>query len=37
MVPGDRGDRIKSRVVDSGEIEIEDNLLNSLRSVVEGN
>jgi LDH2 family malate/lactate/ureidoglycolate dehydrogenase len=37
MVPGDRGDRIRSRVVDSGEIEIEDNLLNSLRSVVEGN
>jgi len=37
MVPGERGDRIRSRVLDSNEIEVEDNLLNSLKSFVEGN
>ena len=37
MVPGERGDRIRSRVLDRNEIEVEDNLLNSLKSFVEGN
>jgi len=37
MVPGERGDRIRSRVLESNEMEVEDNLLNSLRSFVEGN
>jgi LDH2 family malate/lactate/ureidoglycolate dehydrogenase len=37
LVPGERGDKIRSRVLESGEIEIEDNLLESLRSFVEGN
>lgn len=36
MVPGERGDRVRSRVLDSNEIEVEDNLLNSLKSFVEG-
>jgi LDH2 family malate/lactate/ureidoglycolate dehydrogenase len=35
MVPGERGDRIRSRVMEAGEIEIEDNLLNSLKAFVE--
>ncbi len=36
MVPGERGDKIRSKILDSDEIEIEDNLLNSLKSIVEG-
>jgi len=36
MVPGERGDRIRSRILDSNEIEVEDNLYNSLMSFVEG-
>jgi LDH2 family malate/lactate/ureidoglycolate dehydrogenase len=36
LVPAERGDRIRSRVLDSGEIEIEENLFESLRSFVEG-
>jgi LDH2 family malate/lactate/ureidoglycolate dehydrogenase len=36
MVPGERGDRIRSRILDSGELEVEDNLLSSLRIFVEG-
>jgi LDH2 family malate/lactate/ureidoglycolate dehydrogenase len=36
MVPGERGDKIRSKILDSDEIEIEDNLLNSLKSFVEG-
>jgi LDH2 family malate/lactate/ureidoglycolate dehydrogenase len=36
MVPGERGDRIRSKVLEAGEIEIEDNLLNSLKAFVEG-
>jgi L-2-hydroxycarboxylate dehydrogenase (NAD+) len=37
MVPGERGDRIRSKILDSGELEIEENLLKSLKSFVEGN
>ncbi len=37
MVPGERGDKIRSKILDSDEIEVEDNLLNSLKSFVEGN
>ncbi len=37
MVPGERGDKIKSKILDIYEIEIEYNLLNSLKSFVEGN
>ncbi len=37
MVPGERGDRIRSGIIDSDKIEVEDNLLNSLISFVEGN
>ena len=37
LVPGERGDRIGSRVLESNEIEVEDNLLNSLKIFVEGN
>jgi len=36
MIPGERGDRIRSELRDRGEIEVEDNLLNSLRGFVEG-
>jgi L-2-hydroxycarboxylate dehydrogenase (NAD+) len=36
MVPGERGDRIRSKILDSGELEIEENLLKSLKSFVEG-
>ena len=36
MVPGERGDKIRSKIIDSNEIEIEDNLYNSLISFVEG-
>ena len=36
MVPGERGDRIRSRVTECNEIEVEDNLLKSLKSFVEG-
>ena len=35
LVPGERGDRIRTKVLDSNEMEIEDNLLNSLKSFVE--
>ena len=37
MLPGERGDRTRSKVLETGEIEIEDNLLSSLRSFVDGN
>ena len=37
MVPGERGDKIRSKIIDSNKIEVEDNLLNSLISFVEGN
>ena len=37
MIPGERGDKIRSKLLDSGEIEVEDNLLNSLKSFVEAN
>jgi len=37
LVPGERGDGIRSHILDSGEIAVEDNLLNSLKSFVEGN
>jgi len=37
LVPGERGDRMRSRVLNSNEIEVEDNLLNSLKKFVEGN
>jgi LDH2 family malate/lactate/ureidoglycolate dehydrogenase len=37
MVPGERGDKIRSKIIDSDKIEVEDNLLNSLISFVEGN
>jgi LDH2 family malate/lactate/ureidoglycolate dehydrogenase len=33
MVPGERGDRIRSAILESNQIEIEDNLLETLRSV----
>lgn len=36
LVPGERGDKIRARILASGEIEVEDNLLKSLRSFVEG-
>jgi len=36
MVPGERGDKIRSKIIDSGKIEIEDNILNSLIRFVEG-
>lgn len=31
MVPGERGDRLRSNILNSGEIEVEDNLLKSLK------
>ncbi len=34
MVPGERGDKIRSQILDSGEIEVEDNLLQSLKEFV---
>ncbi len=37
MVPGERGDRIRSEILDSDELEVEENLLTSLMSFVEGN
>ncbi len=37
IVPGERGDKIRSKILDSDEIEVEDNLLNSLKSFVESN
>lgn len=36
MVPGERGDKIRSGIVASNEIEVEDNLLDSLKKFVEG-
>lgn len=36
MIPGERGDQIRSKILDSNEIEVEDNLLTSLKSFVEG-
>ena len=36
MVPGERGDKIRSKILDSDEIEVEDNLLKSLKGFVEG-
>ncbi|MFZ5424308.1 MAG: Ldh family oxidoreductase [Patescibacteria group bacterium] len=35
MVPGERGDRIKTAIVESGEIEVEDNLLKELKEFAE--
>ena len=37
MVPGERGDKIRSKIIESDEIEVEENLFNSLKSFVEGN
>ncbi len=37
MVPGERGDKIRSKIIESNEIEVEDNLFISLKSFVEGN
>ena len=37
MVPGERGDRMRTRLLDRDEIEVEENLLNSLKGFVEGN
>jgi LDH2 family malate/lactate/ureidoglycolate dehydrogenase len=37
MVPGERGDRIRSEILDSDELEVEENLLTSLKRFVEGN
>lgn len=37
MVPGERGDRIRSEILDSDELEVEENLLTSLMRFVEGN
>lgn len=34
MVPGERGDRLRSQILESGEIEIEDNLLAELKKFV---
>lgn len=34
LVPGERGDRLRARALDSGEIEVEDKLLESLREFV---
>jgi hypothetical protein len=36
LVPGERGDRIRVGILESGEMEVEDNLLHSLESFVEG-
>ncbi len=36
MVPGERGDKIRSRILECHEIEVEDNLLDSLRKFVKG-
>lgn len=33
MLPGERGDRMTKQVIESGEIDVEDNLLNELRTV----
>ena len=35
LVPSERGDRLTQKVLDSGEIEIEDNLYNELKKVAE--
>lgn len=35
LMPGERGDRITKEVLDSGEIELEDNLYNKLKEVTE--
>jgi len=37
LVPGERGDRIRSQILESDGIEVEDNLFHSLVSFVEGN
>jgi len=37
MVTGERGDKIRLKIIDSDKIEVEDNLLNSLISFVDGN
>ena len=34
MVPGERGDNIKKEIMESGEIEVEDNLLEELKKFV---
>jgi len=36
MVPGERGDRMRTRILDRDEMEVEENLLNSLIGFVEG-
>ncbi len=35
FVPGERGDRIRANIIETGEIEVEDNLLSELRKFVE--
>ena len=37
MVLGERGDTIRAGILDTGELEVEDNLLNNLRAFVDGN
>jgi hypothetical protein len=37
MVTGERGDKIRLKIIDSDKKEVEDNLLNSLISFVDGN
>jgi len=37
MVTGERGDKIRLKIIDTDKIEVEDNLLNSLISFVDGN
>jgi len=34
MIPGERGDRIREKILESGEIEVEDNLLKELKEFV---
>jgi len=36
MVPGERGDKLRSKILDDNEIEVEENLLSTLRNFVEG-
>jgi len=35
LVPGERGDKIRSKILKSGELEIEDNLLKNLKKFIE--
>jgi LDH2 family malate/lactate/ureidoglycolate dehydrogenase len=34
-VPGERGDKIRAKILETGEIEVEDNLLSELREVAQ--